>query len=96
MSAIYFKKAGIIDPATNFYAQAEIFVEDGIITGFVETLSSIPSNCEIIDCDGHALMPGIIDMRVSTGEPGAEHRETLKTAGRAAVAGCLLYTSRCV
>ena len=87
MSAIYFKNARIIDPATNFDAQGEILVEDGIITGFAETLSSIPSNCEVIDCDGHALMPGIIDMRVSTGEPGAEHRETLKSAGRAAVAG---------
>jgi dihydroorotase len=41
----------------------------------------------VIDCGGHLLMPGLIDMQVSTGEPGEEHRETLATASRAAAAG---------
>src|SRR5690606_29414447 len=36
---------------------------------------------------GHVLAPGLIDMQVFTGEPGAEHRETLKTASQAAAAG---------
>jgi dihydroorotase len=40
-----------------------------------------------IDCGGHLLAPGLIDMQVFTGEPGAEHRETLATASRAAAAG---------
>lgn len=42
---------------------------------------------ETIDCGGHLLIPGLIDMQVSTGEPGEEHRETLATASRAAAAG---------
>ncbi|MBX2806697.1 MAG: dihydroorotase [Hyphomicrobiales bacterium] len=42
---------------------------------------------EMIDCGGHLLIPGLIDMQVSTGEPGEEHRETLATASRAAAAG---------
>ena len=33
------------------------------------------------------LCPGLIDMQVFTGEPGQEHRETLKTASHAAAAG---------
>jgi dihydroorotase len=33
------------------------------------------------------LCPGLIDMQVFTGEPGQEHRETLKTASQAAAAG---------
>ena len=33
------------------------------------------------------LAPGLIDMRVFTGEPGSEHRETLESASRAAAAG---------
>ena len=33
------------------------------------------------------LAPGLIDMQVFTGEPGQEHRESLKTASRAAAAG---------
>ena len=40
-----------------------------------------------IDCKGHVLCPGLIDMQVFTGEPGQEHRETLKTASQAAAAG---------
>ena len=32
-------------------------------------------------------MPGLIDLRVKTGEPGAEPKETLKSAARAAAAG---------
>lgn len=42
---------------------------------------------QLIDCEGHLLIPGLIDMQVSTGEPGEEHRETLATASRAAAAG---------
>ena len=33
------------------------------------------------------LSPGLIDLRVKTGEPGAEPKETLKSASRAAAAG---------
>lgn len=40
-----------------------------------------------LDCGGHVLCPGLIDMQVFTGEPGEEHRETLATVSRAAAAG---------
>ena len=41
----------------------------------------------MIDCKGNVLAPGLIDAQVFTGEPGYEHRETLKTASHAAAAG---------
>ena len=41
----------------------------------------------IVDCGGQVLAPGLIDMRVFTGEPGEEHKETLQTASIAAAAG---------
>jgi dihydroorotase len=46
-----------------------------------------PERAKVIDCGGHVLCPGLVDMQVFTGEPGLEHRETLKTASHAAAAG---------
>jgi dihydroorotase len=41
----------------------------------------------VVDCSGAVLAPGLIDLRVKTGEPGNEPKETLKSASRAAAAG---------
>ena len=46
-----------------------------------------PAATQRIDCNGHLLVPGLIDMQVFVGEPGEEHRETLATVSRAAAAG---------
>jgi dihydroorotase len=40
-----------------------------------------------VDADGKCLAPGLIDIRVKTGEPGAEPKETLKSASLSAAAG---------
>lgn len=40
-----------------------------------------------IDCHGACLAPGIIDIGVKVGEPGERHKESFRTAGRAAAAG---------
>lgn len=42
---------------------------------------------EIHDCKGLTILSGLIDMRVFTGEPGSEYRETLASASEAAAAG---------
>ena len=41
----------------------------------------------MVDCRGAIVAPGLVDMRVFVGEPGAEHRETFASAGQAAAAG---------
>ena len=33
---------------------------------------------KIIDCNNFFISPGIVDMRVNIGEPGFEHKETIK------------------
>ena len=45
------------------------------------------SGAQAHDCKGRMILPGIIDMRVFTGEPGSEYRETLASASDAAAAG---------
>jgi dihydroorotase len=44
-------------------------------------------DAEVIDAGGLCLAPGLVDMRVLFGEPGAEHKETFESGTRAAAAG---------
>ena len=46
-----------------------------------------PERAKVIDCKGHVLCPGLIDMQVFTGEPGWSTARRLKTASHAAAAG---------
>ena len=46
-----------------------------------------PAAPPVTDCGGKPLAPGLIDMRVFVGEPGARHRESFRSAGQAAAAG---------
>ena len=51
------------------------------------TRDSVGSLTPVVDCAGKVILPGIIDARVFTGEPGTDYRETLATASDAAAAG---------
>jgi dihydroorotase len=84
-----FCNARLIDPASGLDAKGGLLVENGRIADLGPRLfADIDRNDpEVIDCRGLVLAPGLIDMRVFTGEPGSEHRETLESASRAAVAG---------
>jgi len=49
--------------------------------------SGVPAGAEVIDGKGAILCPGLVDMRVQMREPGEAHKESVKSAGKAAVAG---------
>ena len=78
-------KARLINPAKNKVEDGAILFADKILD--VGAVSGAPDGAEVIDADGAHVAPGLIDMRVVIGEPGAEHKETFKSAGRAAAAG---------
>jgi dihydroorotase len=77
--------AKLIDPAKSKVEDGAILFDDKILD--VGAVKSAPDGAEIIDAGGAHVAPGLIDMRVIIGEPGAEHKETFKSAGRAAAAG---------
>lgn len=82
------KNARIIDPASNRDSQGNVLIESGIIADIAEgSLPGVPANAEVIDAKGLVLAPGLVDMRVFSGEPGHEYRETLASASKAAAAG---------
>jgi dihydroorotase len=85
---ITFLNARLVDPASGRDEPGGVVVRGGLIADIGAHLRrNAPEKTRVIDCKGHVLCPGLIDMQVFTGEPGQEHRETLKTASHAAAAG---------
>lgn len=87
MTQFLLHNATLVDPASGRSARGSLLVRDGMIAqiGWGETLAA--PDAHAIDCGGDIVCPGLIDMRAFLGEPGAEHRETIRSATRAAAAG---------
>ncbi|HUF44292.1 MAG TPA: dihydroorotase [Aestuariivirgaceae bacterium] len=81
--------ARLFDPAQGLDAMGGVVIADGrlIAVGREATAARAGAGSQILDCRGKLLFPGLVDMRVFTGEPGNEHRETLASASEAAAAG---------
>lgn len=86
---ILIKRARLLDPAERLDQQGDFLIAGGKMAGFGEHLSidGASINAEIIEADGLCLAPGLVDMRVTFGEPGAEHKETFDSGTKAAAAG---------
>ncbi len=84
-----FVNARIIDPSQNMDQHGDVLVTRGRIEKIGKDLprDNLHKSCKIIECRGLILAPGLVDSRVFIGEPGGEHRETIKTAGKAAASG---------
>ena len=89
MTRRIFKNARLLDPASGLDAMGAVLVEDGVIgeVGPGVFVDAVQEDVAVVDCRGRCLAPGLVDMRVETGEPGDDHLETLTTASQAAVAG---------
>ena len=81
--------ARVLDPASDTDMTADLLTEGETITAVGPNIfdGSPPSDAEVIDGTGLCLAPGLVDMRVQLREPGEEHKESLRSAAEAAVAG---------
>lgn len=86
MTTIRIHNARLLDPATSLDTAGGILIEDGVIADVGKDVGAGRAD-EVINAEGKCLAPGLIDLRVKTGEPGAENKETLETASEAAAAG---------
>jgi dihydroorotase len=86
VSTTLFRNARLLDPASGRDETGAILVADGMIAA-LDGGDGAPSGTTVIDCGGHCLAPGIVDMRVQLREPGAEHMENMVSASHAAAAG---------
>ena len=86
MTECMIRNARLLDPASGLDVKGDLLVRDGVISA-VGDAGKPSSGAEEINAGGLCLAPGLIDLRVKTGEPGARHKETLKSASQSAVAG---------
>jgi dihydroorotase len=86
---VAFINARLIDPESRYDGPGCLVVQGGVIADVTKkpSLGKLSDDIRVIDCNGAMLAPGLVDIRVKTGEPGAEQKETLKSACRAAAAG---------
>jgi len=84
-----FVNARLVDPESRYDGPGALIAENGVIAAVTREVgfADLSPDIKTIDCNGAMLAPGLIDLRVKTGEPGAEPKETLKSAARAAAAG---------
>jgi dihydroorotase len=84
-----FVNARLVDPESGYDGPGGVIVSEGVITDVAKgrEFGKLSKAVRVIDCGGALLAPGLIDLRVRTGEPGAETKETLASAAKAAAAG---------
>lgn len=93
-----FVNARLIDPESGFDELGTLLVKDGKIADFGANVS-IPEGFVTINCDGHVLCPGLLDIQVHFRTPGQEHKEDISTGTKSAAAGgvttavCMANTS---
>ena len=86
---VAYVNARLLDPASGLDARGGLLTDGEAIAdiGPHIAVSAVGEDAEVIDCGGHCLCPGLVDMRVQLREPGEEHKGTLASAGQAATAG---------
>lgn len=78
--------ARLIDPESQTDRPGALVIDGGLIA---EVLPVTPAGdfSQTIDAQGACLAPGLVDWGVKVSEPGERHKESFRSAGRAAAAG---------
>ncbi len=89
---ILLRRGRVIDPSQRLDERLDLLLVDARVAGVGRDLSP-PEGTAVVDVSGLVVAPGLIDLHVHLREPGDEHKETIASGARAAVAGG--FTSIC-
>jgi dihydroorotase len=76
----------VVDPSQGLDQGLDVLIENGTVAALGERLDP-PAKTKVLDAAGLVVAPGFIDLHAHLREPGFEHKETIESACRAAVAG---------
>ena len=83
-----YRNARLLDPASGLDGPGGLLVEgDRIAAVGGARADGVAEDVEVVDLAGLCLAPGLVDTRVQLREPGAEHVESIESAGHAAASG---------
>lgn len=87
--------ARLMDPASKLDAKGGLLTIGDSIADFGAHLTKdkMPADAEIVDCKGHLLVPGLLDIQVHFREPGQEYKETIATGSKSAAAGGIAHVA---
>ncbi len=63
----------------------DILIEDGLISEIGSELN--PTGCDVIDAEGRAVIPGLVDAHCHLRDPGYEYKEDIETGTKSAAMG---------
>ncbi len=86
MTRLLVRNGRVVDPAQGIDQGMDILVEDGHVAAIDEKLD-VGRDVAVLDAADLVVAPGFIDLHAHLREPGLEHKETIETGCRAAVAG---------
>ena len=84
---VAYTNARLFDPESGLDQKGALLTIGSEIADFGAGLKDFPEGTEIIDCGGHLLSPGLLDIQVHFREPGQEYKETIATGSKSAAAG---------
>lgn len=86
---VAYVNARLFDAASGLDENGALLTEGNTIADFGARLfnDGVPEGIEVVDCGGHLLSPGLLDIQVHFREPGQEYKETLETGSKSSAAG---------
>ncbi len=92
MSRLLIRNGRVVDPSQGIDQGMDVLLDGGVVAEIGERLTA-PAKTRVLEAAGQVVAPGFIELAAHLREPGFEHKETIASGCRAAVAGG--YTAVC-